>query len=187
MKHANTLLSILAVIVLAGVGYHVIKQNKEYTKDTEKTFVEEVIDENGETQEVELEYPLTESFSSAGSNVENNLVIVKNNAQKQQYSVVKNTLYKAAATPFTFGFYYLDTINKHGIDKCKLSDDDTDDSEDVREYTNDNFKLSEISIVGKTAYLTVDADEAPKKTCASIVYFKDFKDTLFDAIHVIVK
>jgi hypothetical protein len=191
MKHANTLLTILAVLVLLGVGYYLLQEKKEANYEPEKTYTEIVENIDGETQEIELDHPLTESFSNSKSNTETSRVSAETPSNDSELGTasknVFNKVIKTITKPFTLGFYYLDTINKHGIDKCIAGKTDSDDDEDFPEYNEDNFKLKEISFVGNTVYLQVDADDIPKKACATIVQFKDFKTNLYDAVHVVVR
>lgn len=190
-KYKNTIITLLAIGVLIAVGIHVSNTNKnrENNRDIDKgpMHVEVVKTEAGE-EEIELDRPLSQSFSNALSNAETSTSSTSETnsvtyVAKKTFTNVIETIVK----PFTLGFYYFDTINKHGIEKCIPTTSDSDEEEDFPEYNKDNFKLTNIEFKDRSVYLHVDADESPKKTCAKILQFKDFKNTLYDAVHVIVE
>ncbi|MCA9352386.1 hypothetical protein KC866_03295 [Patescibacteria group bacterium] len=178
MKNTNTWLTIVAVVVLALVGWYVIDSQQ----DSEKITYTEVI--NGE--KVELDYPLIESFSNAESNTDtNNGAPQVAGVSTSVGSSVVNAVVQTITKPFIFGLYYLKNINDLGLDACTVAGGD-DTNIEFPDYDEDNFQLTDVEVKNNTAYLFVDADESPKDLCAYVLPFNNMTNPLFDAIHVVV-
>lgn len=183
----NTIVTILAAVILVIVGMHLSKENKKRNipeNMDEPMFVEVVTTEKGEI-EIESEKPLIESFSNAVSNAN---FVDTSRVDKPKTSSLKviNNPVEKKSKPFTFGIYFLDVLNKHGAEKCTSLEKGVG-HEKLPKYNEDNFKLEDISIVDNSVYLFVDAEESPKSTCATIVEFKNMTSNIYDAIRVIVE
>jgi len=134
----KTITSLIAIIVLFAVGIYLAKDanKRSALEETAETFIEVVNTEEGEI-EIETDRPLTESFSNPFSNKK--LAREKAAEQKNNYAYraqkVVTTVVDTITKPFTLGFYYLNNINKKGVEKCTLSDLSREDvSKDIPEY-----------------------------------------------------
>ena len=169
MNKANTWMTIIAILVLVGVGIYLIKENKE----PEETTYVEVID----GEEVVLNYPLTESFSNAASNKkdDNKIGAATTSSSPSVFSHVVETM----ARPFTLAFYYLSNINKEGPEGCNTDEEVT--------YPDEyDFELTDTIVYNDSAYLFVDAEESPENICSHIMEFNSFTSNFLKAVKVIV-
>ncbi len=181
--YKNTIISLLAVAVLVGVAIYLFKdKQKNNPKADAPVFVEVVQTESGE-EEIELDRPLSQSFSNALSNNQQTSSSV---ATSQSSQTTAQKVVTAITKPFMLGFYYFNTINKYGVEECTPRDS-TDSEEEFPEYTKENFRLTDVSFSDNKAYLFVDADESPEKICAQVLIFKNITTSVFDAINVIVE
>ena len=192
MNNKNSLVTLLAIVVLIGVGVYVYatNQNRENNRDVDTGVVhtEVVKTEIGEV-EIELDRPLSQSFSNAVSNTETTPTqTTETNSTKKYFAqnTIQNVV-EAVVRPFTLGFYYFDTINDNGIEKCSAQNRNDIDEKDLPNYDAENFTLTDIEFKDRSVYLHVEADEVPEKICAQIIQFQEFKNSIYDAIHVIVK
>lgn len=145
----KTFTTLLAVLVLLVVGIYLFNQKNKEPQEPTTIYTETVVDESGEEVEINLDRPLTESFSNAVSN---------NTSDKPQtvavhtpttYPVVEYVA-ETLARPFILGFYYFDTINKKGIDRCKPKINQTEkEKEKFPKYDEDNFILENVLIEDK--------------------------------------
>lgn len=186
MKHIQTFLTILALVVLAAVGYHLLQKNQKNTHHNEVTFVEIIEEENGETQEIELTYPLTESFSNQASNEK---VAQEKKKQQSQKTYTQKTYTQESLPkrPFILGTVYSETIEKYGIENCSKTSLEGGDTEDRLNYEEDNLEITSISISGRVAYLFSKATKIPQKRCAEMTVFNTIYGELFDAIFVVIE
>lgn len=180
----NTITTIIALLVLGFAGYYVM--NNRTTTDVQEPRIEVI---NGE--EVEIDYPLTESFSNAESNKEVLIAKESNNENNTtSYGRAKSsiaTTVKKVFKPLTLGFYYLNNLGNDGFENCSISGINTKDSGENKKYTPENFTLTDVTVADDSAYLYVDAQNQPEDLCAQIIQFKEYRNEFFEAVHVIVQ
>src|SRR5690606_27399598 len=88
---------------------------------------------------------------------------------------------------FTLGVYYLENINKKGIDACKgRNEPDPKSVDEDIEYSDENFKLEQIMYKNGQVFLSINAQEIPEDMCAYIIQ-KELGNSPFSAVHLIVQ
>ncbi len=174
---------IVAVVLFSGIGISTIKNNAPEKKNISPVTIEVIDDE-----EFTVDPPFIPSFSNAESNkkvstTKPQVVTTSLSSSKKTKNPVTPNV-NTFVEPLEIGFYYLDTINKQGIDACSLVDESSTSSQssdlDLGDLEIQNFEVREGS-----AYLFVKAENIPKKTCAKIVEFKKSTNNIFKSINII--
>lgn len=180
-KYKNTIIGIIAIGVLALTGMSVAQKNKN-TSDIIAHEAAKFSDGINVASEDSIEETIkssTQSFSNAQSNQE--VALAKSRRQARL-----RALSRKLKKPFSLGFYYLDTIDKYGVEECALVQN-ASDKKHASTFDESNLTLDNILIRDTNAYIFVEEEDSPEKICAQVLVFNNISTDTISSINVIVQ
>tara|TARA_B100001179_G_C18585658_1_gene402085 strand:- start:37 stop:612 length:576 start_codon:yes stop_codon:yes gene_type:complete len=191
MKNSELTYPLIGIVVLAIIAWFVFGNDRPDIQENINPNPEEVVDTESELdnpEETTQEDTLAPSRGQ-GSFATNQTTGGAENITRQKTTASVPSSYYTELFPgiFTLGVYYLENINKKGIDACKgrTEPDPESVNEDI-EYTDENFELEQIMYKNGQVFLSINAQEIPEDMCAYIIQ-KELGTSPFSAVHLIVQ
>lgn len=189
MKNSELTYTLIGIVVLAIIAWLVFGNTRPDTQEEINPIQEEIleteteVDSSGDSASEEYVVPAPGTKSPV--NQEGTAIAMTST----RTGVTSNTFSTQQMFPgiFTLGVYYIENINKKGIDACKgrTEPDPKSVDEDI-EYSDENFKLEQIMYKNGQVFLSINAQEIPEDMCAYIIQ-KELGNSPFSAVHLIVK
>lgn len=194
MKNSELTYTLIGIVVLAIIAWFVFGNAQPDIQENTNPNAEEVVETetelgNPEGTSTQEESPTETGIATAGApggTVTDGVMTAPANFEMgtPSRSIQENELFPGI---FTFGVYYIENINKKGIEACKpkpASEVDRDDEE--IDFSPKNFQLEQIMYKNGQVFLSINAQEIPENMCAYILQ-KELGNSPFSAVHLIVQ
>lgn len=191
MKNSELTYTLIGVVVLAIIAWFVFGNDRSDIQENINPNLEEVVE-----TESELDNPEESAGEGTlaptrgqGSFATTQTTGVEESVSRQSTTALVPSSYYTEMFPgiFTLGVYYIENINKKGIEACKgRTEPDPESLDEDIEYTDENFELEQIMYKNGQVFLSINAEEIPEDMCAYIIQ-KELGNSPFSAVHLIVQ